>query len=346
MTIQEQNQVLTQWVIEKIKREYPDDVSLLISCNDLRMPEDQGHQLFDYYVPETERGYQLARTFIVAGKGYDLYPRPWERIAQMAVYDDYNSTCLDRAEIIYARSEQDRKRFEAFQQQFRDNLKSPDFTYRKALEKLQAAMEIYQTMMFEQSPSRVQMAVGYIADYLATAVACANGRYFKASQVYQTEELSEMEALPEGFLADYEKIFWEKDPAAAQKLAHSMIAATRRFLAARKPASPRPQPDFGQLASWYQELIYTWRRIDLAAAEKDYKRARAWGCFLQQELDTVCAEFGLPQMELMDCYDAGDLIPLQQRARVLEQEILKVLDEHGVMLDQYDSAEDFLRRNP
>lgn len=345
MTIREQNIALTQWVIEKIKREYPDDVSLLISCNALRMPEDKGHLLFDYYVPETERGYELARTFIVAGKGYDLYPRSWERIAQMAAYNDCNS-CLFRAEIIYARSEQDRQRFEAFRQKFLDNLKDPGFTYHKALEKLQAAMEIYQTLMFEKSLSRIRMAAGFIADYLSMAVACINGRYFKASQLNQTEELKEMPALPEGFLKNYEKLYLEDDPCAIRDLAHSMIASVRHFLMERRPASPQPEADFRELASWYQELIYTWRRIDLAAAERDYKRAFVWGCYLQQELDTVCTEFGLPKMELMDTYDAGELRPLQQRAHLLEQEICRAIESHGAALDQWESAEDFLAHNP
>lgn len=58
---------LKEWAINKIKKDYKDDVSLLIG-HDIEKPEDDAKGpfqyykgSFDYYVPETEKAYNLAK---------------------------------------------------------------------------------------------------------------------------------------------------------------------------------------------------------------------------------------------------------------------------------------------
>jgi len=40
---------------------------------------DNHGECFDYFVPATKRGEELAETFIIDGVGHDMYPRSWER---------------------------------------------------------------------------------------------------------------------------------------------------------------------------------------------------------------------------------------------------------------------------
>ena len=37
-----------------------------------------------YFIPGSDRAYQLARTFIIEDIGYDLFPMKWERIEGLA----------------------------------------------------------------------------------------------------------------------------------------------------------------------------------------------------------------------------------------------------------------------
>lgn len=73
-------QRLTDWVIRTIKTEYPDDVALLVAVEGASINGDGHGEPFDYFVPATERGNELAQTFIIGGVGNDLYPRSWERM--------------------------------------------------------------------------------------------------------------------------------------------------------------------------------------------------------------------------------------------------------------------------
>ena len=35
-----------------------------------------------YFIPKTERAYSFARTFMIEGVGYDIYPMSWERLEE------------------------------------------------------------------------------------------------------------------------------------------------------------------------------------------------------------------------------------------------------------------------
>ncbi|HIS70021.1 MAG TPA: hypothetical protein IAA58_11745 [Candidatus Gallacutalibacter stercoravium] len=344
--MQNKENKLLNWAIDRIQKEYKDDICLLIGNAPLHRNPDQNNCYMDYFVPATERGNQFAQTFIIEGLGYDIYPRSWERLEHMANLDDYNTTCLGYGEILYARSDADKERFFAIQQKLKENLSNTSFMYRKALEKLDVAMEIYQTVAFEEQLGRVRTGAGFIADYLSCAVAFINHTYFKYSQVEQPAELSAMKELPDRFLAYYDAIIQAKTADQLRELSHSMIAATRRFLKKHRPAgAPKGNADFAQLADWYQELSYTWARIYFWCDRNDRQKVFVWGCMLQQELNTVTEEFGLQPMDLMGVYQAGDLEPVRRRAQELERYIVQQIKSHGVQLKTYDTVEEFISQN-
>lgn len=345
MTVREQNLKINDWLIDKARTDYPDDIALIISCDMLRQPEDQGMDLFDFYVPATERGLEMARTFIVGGKGYDFYPRSWERLERMAGLDNDHVSHLALAKVIYARSDEDIAKLDALKEKLARNLADPDLTYRRALERLRAAMEIYQTMMFESSPARIRMGAGYAADYLAGAVFLVNGSFFHGTGDTRMAEMTALADYPAGFPALYEKLYHTKNTDGLLSLTHEMIALTRTFLAGRRQPAPSATGDLKDLAFWYQELVYAWRRLDDAAETGNYRRVFDQACILQQELDTVSSEFGLPAMELLDAYDADDLTAVQTRAHEMEEKILAVFRENHIELDQYADADEFIAKN-
>lgn len=341
------NERLLDWVIGKIEKEYKDDVCLLIGNDFLNLEQDMDGSYFNYFVPANEKAYNLAKTFIIDGIGYDLYPRSWDRIEKMADLDDYNPTCLGHVQILYYRNEEDKNRFLAMQAKLQENLKNREFMHKKALERLNVAMEIYQTMMFEESISKVRMAAGYIIDYLSVAVAFLNQTYFKYSQINQTVELSAMKDIPESFIQNYKAIFHANSVDELKKLCHVIILSARKFISNRKPIKEKDKCniDFNNLANWYQELCYTWRRVYYWCDQKDSDKAFVWGCSLQRELDIVKEEFGLNEMDLLDRYNSANLFDFRKRAGELEIYIVKEIDKHGISLDKYNNLDEFLAQN-
>lgn len=341
------NERLTDWAINKIETEYKDDVCLLIGHNTLKLEKDMDETGLSYFIPASENADGLARTFIIDGIGYDLFPMSWERIEGMAALDEYNTSCLGDVKILYYRNEEDKKRFLELQAKLKDNLRNPEYMLNKALEKLNFAMEIYQTMIFEETLYKVRKASGYIADFLSMAVAYANLTYFKNGQTNQIPDLLAMESIPKDFIRLYEEIVKAGSSEELKKLCYEMIYNTRQFLSAKKGKNENGScnRNFKELADWYQELCYTWRRVYHWCDENDAVRSFIWGCYLQYELDIVREEFGLGEFDLLGSFNADDMTAYRKQAEALEKQIVSVIEEHGVTIDAYASADDFLKKN-
>ena len=154
------------WAINKIMTEYKDDVLLLIGHNTYKLEKDADLATFSFFFPASEKGYELAKTFIIDGVGYDLFPMSWERIERIVELDEDNATCVGDAKILYFRKEEDKKRFLELQARLQDHLHNSQFMLNKALEKVNVAMELYQNMMFEEKLFKVRKAAGYILNFL------------------------------------------------------------------------------------------------------------------------------------------------------------------------------------
>ena len=335
---------LTEWVINKIKTEYPEDVALLIAVDGASVNWDGHGEPFDYFVPATERGNDLEQTFIIGGVGNDLYPRSWERTARTASLDDRASQCLGKARILYSRSKEDEERFLAIKQKLFDNLADPVFTYRKALQNLDLAMDLYRTMMFEERLFKVRALAGFVHYYLTISVACLNKTYIDEWQSGLVPVIEKWKELPERFIEYYEAMLGASTIGELRSLSHLLIASTRQFIAKYKPASAagKEAPDYTWLAGWYEELRTTWNRIYHYCAVKNSDGAFIDACNLQNELNIVGEEFSLDEMDLLGCFDANNLKPLSLCAEELEKVIISVIENSGLKIRRYDTLDEFL----
>jgi len=338
---------LTDWAINQITTKYKDDVALLIAISGHSLESDCHGVCFDYFIPVNENGNKLSQTFILDGVGHDLYPRSWERIENMAEFNDNFTFGLGNGEILYYRSEEDKNQFLAMQERQKANLQNPQFMLKKALEKLDTAMEIYRTMMFEDQLYKVRMSAGFIAYYLSIAVACLNGTYFKQRLDLETAELARMEKVPEDFIDLYERIVKAATVDELKSLGHGIIATTRKFISAQKPAREEKTatPNYADLADWYQEASLAWRRMYHHCDTKDYRRLFPDAMTLQHEMSIIKEEFGLREMDLLGSFDADNLESFRQKAWELEQYILSEIESHGAVLNKYDSLAHFLEKN-
>lgn len=336
------NKFVTKWVIDTVKRDYAEDIALVVSHTTLRI--DDQEKAVSYFVPITERGYQFGRTFILNDEGFDIWGIDWERLEKFANLDEYNITCLADGEVLYARTAEDAHHFEDLKKRQAEKL-SDRVTMRKcALTAYAQAKNIFLEMLFAEN-SDAKMSAGYVLDYLAQAVAFTNLRYFKKAQSAQIEELSTMENVPADFLQLYRKIIEEPDTKIQKKLCYESVRIIQYFLEAQAPLHEereKSKADFQMLADWYAELSYTWLRIRHYAKMNDAVKVYMWGIMLQQELNSICDEFGLEKMRLMEHYQAGMLTNFSEYADQLEAEMKAIITEGGGRIRSYKNAEEFL----
>jgi len=337
---------LAEWAVKKVESDYHDDVCLLLEHKTLKLERDMEATTFSFYIPKTNRANGLARTFIIDGIGNDLYPMSWERIERMADIKEYNTTCLADAIILWARSEEDRQRFVSLQARLRANLQNPQYMYERAKKWFDTVKEIYQDTLFEERLYKVRENAGHICDLLSIAVAFVNCRYFVHGQTSQIQELSDMKKVPENFIRLYQETIMEPSPDTQKRLCHEIIKITKTFLDEQeKTVAKVSAPDFTELAAWYQELSYTWRRVYHWCDKNDPVNAYIWCCNLQNEVDEWGTKFGIIDIDILSSFKADDLAGFRKRAEFVEHKFRLAIKENGVELDEYKTLEDFLQAN-
>ncbi|MDA3845748.1 MAG: hypothetical protein PF505_04260 [Vallitaleaceae bacterium] len=338
---------LTNWAITQIEKNYKDDVVLLLAMSEHAMENDCHGECYDYFIPVNDNGNNLACTFIIDGVGHDLYPRSWERIRNMVDFTDDFTSGLGEAKILYYRNEADREQFIAMQEKQKANMQDEAFMMKIALEKLDMAMDIYRTMVFEDALYKVRMAAGFIAHYLSVAVACINGTYLKRALDLETVELKKLKEIPDNFIPYYEGIVRAKSVEELKSLSYMIISTTRKFIAKNKPIVKEEltTPDFRDLAGWYEEMSLTWRRFDFHSKAGDCDKTFNDAVNLQHELSIMKEEFGLREMDLLSYFDASNLKVFGERAKELEAYVISEIESHGFSLNTYDTLEQFLAKN-
>ena len=337
---------LADWAIKKIETDYPNDVCLLIEHTTHILEKDLNDVTFGFYIPATNRANGLNKTFIINGIGHDMFPMPWDRIENMADAKDYNLTCLIDGKIIWARSDADRQRFESLQTRLQANLQNPQYMLERAQKWLETVNGIFQDTLFETRLYKVRENAGHICDLLARAVGLLNNRWFKHGQTHQLSEVTKMDKLPENFTQLYRNIVAESCPDAQKRLCHEMITATKALISSlEESAGVKHSRDFAELAMWYQETSYWWRRVYHWCETNDPINAYIWGCSLQMETEEWGAKFGIAEIDIMGAFDANNLAGFQKQAMKVETAFRQAIEDNGVRIDEYKSIDDFLAAN-
>ena len=337
-------ELITKWVIDTVKKDYFDDIALVVSHTTLRI--DESEQTISYFVPITEKGRKFGQTFILQGEGFDIWGIDWKRLEKFAELDEYNITVLADSKVLYSRTAEDEQHFAALKEKQLSNLSDMKKMRACALAAYAQARKIYFEMLFAQTESDIKFAAGYTIDYLAQAVAFTNQKYFAYSQINQLNELKKMENVPARFSELYNSIIYEADVEKQKSLCLELINVVRIFLEDNKMNNDEKrsctEDNYQDLADWYAELSYTWLRIRKYAELNDVTKTYMWGIMLQAELNRVCDDFGIDKYELMSNFNSENLSGFAAESNAIECNIRKLITENGGIIREYNSFEDFV----
>ncbi|MEL7656605.1 MAG: nucleotidyltransferase domain-containing protein, partial [Bacillota bacterium] len=101
-------------LVEKIETAYPDDISLLICYGSFITGDHSSLSDIDFFfVPSTERGFDLNHQFIIGQIGYDLWAVSWGKLERIAGLEDQPASILMDGQVLYAASTGELDRLEA-----------------------------------------------------------------------------------------------------------------------------------------------------------------------------------------------------------------------------------------
>jgi len=340
--------MIVEWVINRIKKEYKDDVSLLLTYGSYE--NGTANPLSDvdfYFIPKTENAYKLCKTFIVEGIGFDLFPMSWERVEGLAELNECLTPCLANVKVLYCNSEEDKMRFRELQNRLKGNLNNKIFMLDKSSKQMEMVMTFYQKMLFEEDICEIRTLAGKIAMSLSDTVAYANQTYFAGGLKKQIEDLRSMESTPKDFTLLYESIIKGSSELEIKEYCHKMIRNTRNFLNSKtkKLKVEKKKANYEELAEIYEEAISTWNKIKVCCDKGDAILAYISGTCLQDTLNMVVSKNGLNKLDLMSAFNAEHLALFNERAMEIKKEFVKIIEENGVYIESYNTLEEFIKEN-
>lgn len=339
---------MNKWAIRRIESEAPDDVDLLIGHPQWNVPEDGNEIRFSYFLPNSEKGMSIAKTFVIENIGYDFWGMPWERLEHIASLEESLTAVLLDGTILWSRNKEVCKRFTDLQQLARERLQDRSYSMKTALNRLAEAMDTYKVMAFEDNLSHVRKGLCYIADQLSVALAHINGTYFKKGPEMQDLVPDTLPLVPEGYTDAYRRIIHAMTIEDCCELAHEMIKKVRVFLTGLCSqmeggcCSQDSTCDYSDMAAWYEEGTYWFRRLYSYTGRGDAARTLQWGYSLQAELDFAQKAYGLDQMDILDAYDPDNLTALNQRGHKIQEYLHNTLLSHNAKIREYASLKEFL----
>lgn len=343
--MQKRNKLLLDIFIEKVRREYPEDISLVfIYGSEAR---DDAHSKSDLdlvFVPRTSRGRELSMTFLLRDIGYDFFPMSWERLERIASFDETLVSIVAQGKVVYSASEADEDRFLALQEQIQRTVDGP-LTINmldKASALIEKAMLYCAEMAYSFDYGQVRVCAGGVLSVLSTAVYLLNNTYMQKAEKHRLEELAQLPRLPEHFVKHYLTVIHEKRSDYIRTASWRLLNCVKALYSDMEAELRVCEAPQSLLPGTYEEMVCNWKNKLLTAIhDNDAHYAYVTAVNYQAMLDEVSRRGGLPRMDILKSFQADNLPALRKAIVEVEKRYLKMLYENDVAITQFDTTDAF-----
>lgn len=341
---------------DALLRELGDEVELIIYFGSHFRNEMHKYSDLDIcYIPLNESTWDHI-TVLVEDTLIDLFAIHWSQFEQMADFGHVNCTVLMNSQIVYQRSEEAAKRFQALRARLRA-LQQPEA--RPAM--LRKAQEIFQQTGYQQYLLRQQATRGHQlasmqhAQNILKTVLHTLAVYNQACiDTRKLDQVLALPKLPEDFAETVGGMMNTADPAQLLPTAERLMQTTRDLLLAEQALVQRSERTFLEVFNGaYPELKGDIQHLMLACERGDtfnfnllslyhelmIHMAWAFSGIAYSEFNSIAeyeqdlAAMGFP--ELLPYVEAGDFAGLYKQCRLFDRHLQEFLTEHDVALNSF-----------
>ncbi len=309
---------VAQALTDKIRAEYPRDVAVFALYGSY--VRGAAHALSDldfYIIPKTPRGREPARGFLIGEVGFDLWPLSWERAERIAAYEGTLVSIVADAQVRYAASEEDARRFAALQAQAREPGEAVDFAAKARGAAVSCAAKAARLRACPGQPGTARYLAMELLAGAAYCVALANRRYLHRGFAAGVREALDLPRQPEGFAALCGALTDAADTGRLIRAADGLLAALLRFLDCPPEPDTAPPPDqeaapaaqeppAAHLTGFYEEIKSLYNKIVHACGVGDALAALMAGAAIYRDLEALfgpAGQFGRGFSDPLGAYD-------------------------------------------
>ena len=306
------NKKLIDIVIEKVRKEYENDIDLIGVCGSFFTGDFHEKSDLDLLVVlNNERGRGFSRCFILDGVGYDLYGSTWTKLEKMASFEHPFVSHVIDVDIVYSKAPEQKNRFMQLREKALNIINSPMTAeiLEKSKKHLDDATLSYGKMMLEEEIGAVRQLSGDVIYHITNTVCFLNHNYFKLGVKRQLKEMLAMERVPRDFEQYFNGVIHAVSVPEIKEAAAKLIKTVKEmYNLIEEEILEKPVPTKDNLEGTYEEIWSNWKnKIHYAADHKDILLAFSSGVNCHGFYDEMHEERGTASINLMKHFQANDL---------------------------------------
>jgi len=337
------NDKILEIILNKVKKEYYEDVSLVCCYGSfVNGMENKKSDIDFYFVPKTDRAWELSTTFIVDGIGYDFWGVNWKRLEKMANFNDTFISLVDGAKIVYSHSEDDKQKFNELKQKIKKTVASPLCIemLSKAINHIKEAEHHYFLMISNEDKKSKLLNAGIILLKISDAVCLMNNSFLRYGTKRHFEEIKALKYLPNKFADNYNIIVGKKDILNIIDACFDLILSANKLHEALHDKVFQPKEPSDYLGGHYEEISSSFNKIYQNCDDNNPSLAFVNSIFLQGTIDHILFECGIEQIDFISSYESDNLPKFKDAVMMAEEQFLSHLKKHDISIKQYASILD------
>ena len=226
------NDKVVQWVEHRVKTKYFNDISMVLLCGSyINGTANNSSDVDCYFIPKTDRGYEMAIDFIIEGTGYDIFSMSGDRVERISELKEILFPCVGDVEILYYHSKEDLEKFKQLQRNLQQNLEDTSYIKNIIEKKFQNTCDMYSEMSVSSNTVTIRKLAGAIIMTLADSIALYNHDYFHFGLKRQWEDLqSKFPTVPKEFINEYRNVIQSTTDTAYIKHCFKLLKITADYL--------------------------------------------------------------------------------------------------------------------
>lgn len=328
-------------LVEKIKADYAGDVAIMsVYGSFVRNATHEKSDIDFYFIPKTEKGFSLARTFIVDGIGFDFWALSWERAENIANRKSGFASLIADAEVVWHATQEDLARFLALQERVKNP--APDHASRINERLIEVEHQYFEIYALEGNFSlQKQKAVRLLGDIIEI-LGLMNHTYIHRGWGSSLEEAGALEKLPREFKETSEQLLFAREAQDLLPALFRLIAATRQL--ANSPVSYTTDYK-NAFANFYEEAKSLYNKLYWACDTGDAATAIMGGVAIQEEIVNIMGFSAYQQSfsDIVSPFDASNLSDYKSFVQEHKLQFLDFLRKNEIPITEYASLDEFVK---
>lgn len=330
---------LKDTLLEKIKTDYANDVSLVHAHGSFI--SGNRHNLSDldlFFVPKTDRGFNLGFTFILENIGIDFWALSWERLERIANHEEVVVSLLTEGNILYYCSEEDLNRFNGLKQKALDLYKDKNRSIKYAEYLTNNIYKIYYNLLKCNTVTEGRYYIIEFFYWFSFILSEINGIEIKKGRKFLKEESLTMPLVPKSFETLFDKLFFSNDISEIKQYIDTLFSELLIIIEDQKKKYMGQIPFAQAFDGWYEEMAQHYNKIYHAVETGDIYTTLFASVEYCKELNGLFKNINytndLPDM--VSVYNPNDLAKIGTMAKQHQLQFEKILQKNNIQVRRFN----------